>query len=287
MGQVALAKGHKEPDPLDAGNVLCQGLDLFVVQQVHVLVAYLVKIVLPLDGHGRNFHPVAIFPVGTRSRHFPQVDLRVEVGGKGIAVISPVAVQNVDGVDLIEQVLLGIGAIGLGDAGIKPGTQQRGEAGLFKLFFVSPLPGVVKVGGEAFFLAALLVDCPPARIGDVLGLIVGGVQIIDAAFQAGIHNSQILVGQGNIHHQIGLVLPNQGSHLGSIVGIHLSSGDFRGGFSFQIGFQGIALGLGSGSDADFRKDFTVLAALADGHVGHTAAADDKNFVIGNVFSFIM
>ena len=39
-------------------------------------------------------------------------------------MISPVAVQDVDGGDLVEEVLLGVGAVGLGDAGVEAGAQQ-------------------------------------------------------------------------------------------------------------------------------------------------------------------
>ena len=87
-------------------DVLCQRLDLLVVQQVHILVAHLIEVVLPLDAHGRDLHPVAVLPVAAGSGHLAQVDLGVEVGGKSIAVVAAVAVQNVDGVDGIELVLL-------------------------------------------------------------------------------------------------------------------------------------------------------------------------------------
>ena len=43
-------------------------------------------------------------------------------------MVAAVAVQNVDGVDLVKQVLLGIGAVHLGHARVKAGAQQGGEA---------------------------------------------------------------------------------------------------------------------------------------------------------------
>ena len=107
MVEIALAEGHEEADALCLRDVLGEGLDLLVVEQVHILLAHLVEVVLPLDAHSRNFHPVAVLPVAAGGRHLTQVDLGVEVGGEGIAVVAAVAVEDVDGVDGVELVLLG------------------------------------------------------------------------------------------------------------------------------------------------------------------------------------
>ncbi len=161
-----------------ASGCSCQRLDLLVVQQVHILLAHLIEVVLPLDAHGRDLHPVAVLPVAAGGRNLAQVDLRVEVGGKGIAVVAAVAVQNVDGVDGVELVLLGVGAVSLGHARVKAAAQQGGQAGFLKLLGVGPLPAVIKVGGETGLLAALLVDGAPLRVVGVLRLVVGGVHIV-------------------------------------------------------------------------------------------------------------
>ena len=274
VGQIALAEGHEEADALDLGDVLGQRLDLLVVQQVHILHAHLVKIILPLDAHGGDLHPVAVLPVGTGGRHLPQVHLGVEVGGEGVAVVAAVAVQNVNGVDGIKLVLLGVGAVGLGHARVKAAAQQGGEAGLLKLLPVGPLPGVVEIGGETLLLAALLIGGLPLGLLDVLGLVVGGVHVVDAALQAGVHDGQVLVGQGDVHHQVGLVALDEGNHFLHLVGVHLGGGDLGGGLAGQLGGQGVTLGLGAAGDAQLGKDLADLAALADGYVGHAAAADD-------------
>ena len=65
--------------------------------------------------------------------------------------------------------------------------------------------------------------------------------------------------------------------LGGVVGVHLGGGDAGLGFALQVGLEGIALGFGAGGDADVGEQVIALAALADGHVGHTAAADNENF----------
>ncbi len=109
MVEVALAERHEEADPLCLRDVLGQRLDLLVVEQVHVFLAHLVEVVLPLDAHGGDLHPAAVLPVAAGGGDFPDVDFRVEVGGERVAVVAAVAVQDVDGVDGVELVLLGVG----------------------------------------------------------------------------------------------------------------------------------------------------------------------------------
>ena len=228
---------------------------------------------------------MAVLPVAAGGRHLAQVDLRVEVGGKGIAVVAAVAVQDVDGVNGVELMLLGVGAVSLGDTRVKAAAQQGGEAGFLKLLGVGPLPAVIKVGREAGFLAALLVDGTPFRVVGVLRLIVGGVHVVDAAGKARVHDGQVLIGQGDVHHQVRLVGLDEGNDLFGLVGVHLGGGDLGGGLGGQLGGQLVTLCLGTAGDADLGEHFGHLAALVDGNGGHAAAADDQNFAhIG--YSFI-
>ena len=104
MGQIALTKGHKESDALDAGDIQCKAFDFFVVQQVHILFADTLKGVLAFDFHWFGLDPMTVFPVRAVGRNFADVDFRVKVGGKGIAVVAAVAVQDVDVVDFIKLV---------------------------------------------------------------------------------------------------------------------------------------------------------------------------------------
>ena len=201
----------------------------------------------------------------------------VEIGGKGIAVVTAVAVQDVDGVNGVELVLLGVGTVGLGDARVKAAAQQGSQAGFLELLGVGPLPAVIKVGRETGLLAALLVDGAPFGVIGVLRLVVGGVHVVDAAGKAGVHDGQVLIGQGDVHHEVGLVSLDEGDHLLSLVGVHLSGGDFSRGLGGQLCSQLVALCLGAAGNADLGKHFGHLAALVDGNGGHAAAADDQNF----------
>ena len=76
-----------------------------MVQQIHILVPYLLEIILALDRHGRNFYPVSVFPVAAGCGNLAQIDLGVEVGGKCVTMVTAVAIQNIDLIDLVKLML--------------------------------------------------------------------------------------------------------------------------------------------------------------------------------------
>ena len=192
-------------------------------------------------------------------------------------MVAAVAVQNVDGVDGIELVLLGVGTVSLGHARVEAAAQQGGQAGFLELLGVGPLPAVIKVGRETGLLAALLVDGAPLGVVGVLRLVVGGIHVVDAAGKAGVHDGQVLIGQGDVHYEVGLIRLDEGNDLFHLVGVHLCGGDLGGGLGSQLCSQLVALGLGTAGDADLGEHLGHLTALVDGNGGHAAAADDQNF----------
>ena len=50
--------------------------------------------------------PESEFPVAARCADFAQIDFRIEVGCKSVAVIAAVTVENINGVNLVKFVLL-------------------------------------------------------------------------------------------------------------------------------------------------------------------------------------
>ena len=103
--QIALSEGHKETDSLYTRNCLGKGLDLLVMQKIHIFIADLIKIIFPLDRHRRNFHPVSILPVASGRTYLTKIDFRIKVGCKCISVVSSIAVQNINGIDLVKLML--------------------------------------------------------------------------------------------------------------------------------------------------------------------------------------
>ena len=123
-----------------------------------------------------------------------------------------------------------------------------------KRSLVGPLPAILELG---------LVD----------RFIVGGIQIIDARFQARIHDRQILIRQGDIEHQIGLVFFDQRHHLRHIVRIHLLGGNRP----RQCRRNGIALGLGPAGQNDLVKDLRHLRTFMHHHIADPAGTDNQYF----------
>ncbi len=104
-------------------------------------------------------------------------------------MVSAVAVENVDVVNLVKIVLQSVSAEHLSNTGVEACAEEGSQACLFKLLLVSPLPAVVKVSCEALFPASLLVDGSPFGVVGVLGLVVCCINIVCTAFKAGVHNS--------------------------------------------------------------------------------------------------
>ena len=271
--QIALPKGHEEPDTLDIRDILGKGLDLLVVQQVHILVADACEIVLTLDLHGLGLDPVAVLPVGAVGGDFTEVDLRVEVGCERIAVVAAVAVEDVDIVDLVKVVLEGIRREHARYARIEAGAKECSEPCSLEFLLICPLPGIIKVRCEALFLAALLVDGTPLRIIGIFCFIVCSVHVICTAGKAGIHDGQILVGESDIEDGVGLVLVHECGERLEAVCIDRSGGDDRLGGWAELVSERIALGDSAGCDADL-GEYRILRTLVDGNSRNTAAADN-------------
>ena len=61
-----------------------------------------------------------IFPMLHFGGHFADVDLRVEIGGKGVAMVAAIAIQNVDQANARQVVLAHIGRENAGYTGVEP-----------------------------------------------------------------------------------------------------------------------------------------------------------------------
>ena len=134
--------------------------------------------------------------------HFADVYFRIKVGGEGVAVIAAIHVYNIQFPDFIEMMFGQPGCEHIGCTGIESGPQQGHQPGLAELFLVRPLPFIFE-------------------FGRVPGLIVGGIQIVHAALQTGVHDGQVLIGQRDVDHQVRLFGGYQCRQFGDVVRIHL------------------------------------------------------------------
>ena len=206
VGQIFLAEGHPEPGAPDGGEVDNQRLQLLVVHEVALTRANHGVGEGLVDLQSAGLDPFAVLPVAAFLGDFADVDFGVEVGGECLAVVAGVAVHDVEGVHLAEVVLGGVCSINAAHARVKAAAQDGRQPSLLKALAVSPLPAVLEVGLVA-------------------RLIVGGIQIVNAATQAGFHDGQVLIGQGQIDDHVGLVAVEQSHELVHVVGIYLVSGD--------------------------------------------------------------
>ena len=199
--------------------------------------------------------PLAVFVVTAVLGDFADVDFGVEVGGEGFAMVAGVAVHDVEVVHLAEVVLGGVGGEYARHAGVEAAAEDGGEAGLFEAFAVGPLPGVFEVG-------------------HVAGLVVGGVEVVDATFEACVHDGEVLIGECDVDYQVGVVAAEESHHFFHVVGVDAVGGDVG---RADGSSQGVAFGLIARGQHDFGEHLGVLSTFV-GHDGaYTAYADNDDF----------
>ena len=202
--EVVIREAHPEARALEAGNELGQALELLVVHQIGVERAQPLGHLEGLLNRERlGLHKaLALLPIAPLGRHLADVNLRVEVRREGMAVVARVAVDNVNLANLRDVVLLDIGAEDRRDPRVEATAQERHPPGFLKALLIGPLPLVLK-------------------LRRVQRLVVRRIQIVAPRLQARVHNVQVLIGQGNIHHQIRLEAADKRHQLGHIIRIHL------------------------------------------------------------------
>ncbi|MNQ89975.1 hypothetical protein D3C85_1053000 [compost metagenome] len=255
--QIAVAEGHPEADAFDFRIELGQRLQFLMVHEVHVLLTHALEIEGLLVAQGRALDPLAVFPVTRVGGHFAQVDFRVEVGGEGQTRVAAVAVQDVERVDPVQQVLLGVGGEDRGHAGVEARAEQRHQAGFLEALLIGPLPLVFELG----FVARL---------------IVGRVEVVDAGGQAGVHDGQVLIGQGQVDHEGRLDRLDQGRGRGDVVGVDLGRVDGHAKARLHGFGDGVALGLRAARQGDMREDVRIHRHLVDRDGADAACTDNQH-----------
>ena len=101
-------------------------------------------------------------------------------------MVSGIAVNDIKIVDFVEIVLCSISGIHACHARVESATQNGAKASLLEALAISPLPAVFEVSL-------------------ILGLVVGGIKIVATCLQTSLHDSEVLIRQGQVHHDIGFV----------------------------------------------------------------------------------
>ena len=140
-------------------------------------------------------------------------------------MVAGVAVDDVEVVDLVEVVLGGVGREDGRHARVEAAAEDRREARGLEAVLVGPLPRILEVGF-------------------VLGLVVGRVEVVASALQAGVHDRQILIGQRHVDDDVGPEGAEELAELRHAVGVDLgglhppAADGGRHGVAFRLGAAG-------------------------------------------------
>lgn len=258
--EVVGGEAHPELSPAQGRDVFHEGFEFLVVHPVDFVGANFFRAGERLmQGHGGGFDKRSVFPVAAFGGDFTDVDFRVEVGGESVAVVAAIDVDDVQCVNFIEMVLQGPGGENIGDAGVEAGAKQGGATCREEPLLKIPLPGVFE-------------------LGDVLGFVVGSVKVVATRFQAGFHQGEILIGQGDIDQEPCSSPANQFGGFGDVIGIDLSRGNFPAGAHFHVGCDRFALGNRAGGERDFTEDLGNHGAFVGDDIADATGADDQDLV---------
>ena len=263
--QILLAEGHPEAGTLDGGEVDDKALNLLVMQEI-ALAGTDIGIVQGLVNlHRFGLDVLTVLIVKSLLGDFTNVDFGIEVGGECLVMVSGIAVHDVQIVDFIEVVLCGISGKHAGHTGVETASQNGAKASLLEAFTVGPLPAVFEMSL-------------------ILGLIVGGIQIVATGLQTGFHDGEVLIRQGQVHHNVGLVGAKQLHKLFHAVRIHLCRLHVCSVLLVQHISQCVALLFGAAGNHDFGKHFRILAHLMCRNRSHASGSDNQYF--SHIFLFL-
>ena len=202
VSEILLSEGHPEAGTLDAWIVLHERLQLFVIDEVGFTLTDFGIVKRLVDGMRFGFHPLPVFVVASLLRHLADVDFRIEVGGEGHAVVSGIAIYNIQIMDFIKVMLGGISRKDGGHTWVETASQHGHQSLFLESVLIRPLPAVLEVSF-------------------VLRLIVGGIEVVNSALQTSIHNRQVLIRKCDINYNVRLEGLHQCDKFLHVVGIHL------------------------------------------------------------------
>ena len=172
-----------------------------------------------------------------------------------MVVVTCVAVDDVEIMYLVEMMLGGIGRVDTRDARVESAAENGGEAGLTEALVISPLPFVFE-------------------LGFVFGFVIGCVKVRYAGFEAGVHDWQVLIGQGHIDYKVGLDLVDEFDQFRHAVGIDLRCLDAvaANGLSHSVAFA-----FGAAGKRDLSENVGLASHFVSHHGSNAACSNLKNF----------
>ena len=252
MRQVFLPEGHPEACAAQRRVVLNEALQLFVIHEVRLARPNIRVVQRLMYGERLRLMPLSVLEIAALLGDLADVDLRVEVGGESLVMVAGVAVDDVERVKLVEVVLGGVGREDARHAGVEAAAEDGGQAGLAEAILVGPLPTVFV-------------------FGFVERLIVGRVEVADAVFEAGVHDVEILIRQGEVDHQFGAEVLEEAHQFVLVVGVHLSRAYA---YVLNVLRDAIAFALRAAGQHDVGKHIGIHSHFLHGNGAHAPGADD-------------
>ena len=190
---------------------------------------------------------------------FANIDFRIKIGGELVAVVAGVSVHDVNRLDGIEQMLLGVGAEDIRYTRVEARAQQGHQASLLEALAVGPLPGVFE-------------------LSQVRRFVVCGIDVVNAGVEAGVHQVKGLGGQGDVDEQVGAEGLDQGDRRLDVIGIHGGRLDGLAGGDLNVRRDGFAFVLVARSKHDFREGLGCHGAFVGDDVTDAAGSDNQDFL---------
>ena len=103
-------------------------------------------------------------------------------------------------------------------------------------------------------------------------LVVGGVEVVHAGLEAGVHERQVLIGQRHVQHEVRLDPFDQRYRLADVIRVHLRGLDG----SRELCSDGLALLLVATRQHDALEHLGQLRALVGDDLANPACADDQD-----------
>ncbi len=204
----------------------------------------------PVDFVGLGDDPLAVLEVTPLLGDLADVDFGVEIGGESHPVVTGVAIDDVEVMDFVEMMLGGIGGEDGRDARVETAAEDSGEPGSLEPVLISPLPRILE-----------------------MRLVIGRIEVIAPALEAGIHDGEVLVRQGDVDDDVGLERPEQFAQLGDAVGVDLRGLDPS---PADGGGHGVAFGFGAAGEHHVGEDGIGGDLLRDDRPD-TPRADNQGF----------
>ena len=95
-----------------------------------------------------------------------------------------------------------------------------------------------------------------------------------AACQAGVHDGEVLIRQGQVQYYVGLYALDKGYQLVHAVGVHLSCSDLGAALSLglDLSLKVVTLAYRTAGNANLVEHCVVLGAFLDCYLGYSSAA---------------